>query len=110
MLQEVRVTMPLIRKTSRECLDVADEHVTVSPPRAPRLSLDEAQNSGRRAGSGVCSTLCGWCDVSVHPDTIDLYSRVLFPVIFLLFNVIYWMVYKYISSIDHFHTDGDGEL
>ena len=81
--------------------------VKVSQQHVPCPSLDEAQNCGRRAGSGVCSALCSLCDVSVHPDTIDLYSRVLFPVIFLLFNVVYWMVYKYISNIDHFHTDGE---
>ncbi|XP_035215371.1 gamma-aminobutyric acid receptor subunit beta-like isoform X3 [Stegodyphus dumicola] len=40
------------------------------------------------------STLCG-----VTPSDIDKYSRVVFPVCFVCFNLMYWIIYLHISDV-----------
>ena len=35
----------------------------------------------------------------VSPSDIDKYSRVVFPVCFVCFNLMYWMIYLHISKI-----------
>lgn len=35
----------------------------------------------------------------VSPSDIDKYSRVVFPVCFICFNLMYWMIYLHISKI-----------
>ncbi|KAG8202105.1 hypothetical protein JTE90_010467 [Oedothorax gibbosus] len=40
------------------------------------------------------STLCG-----VTPSDIDKYSRVVFPVGFVCFNLMYWIIYLHISDV-----------
>ncbi|XP_064637791.1 gamma-aminobutyric acid receptor subunit beta-like isoform X2 [Lineus longissimus] len=34
---------------------------------------------------------------SVRPSTIDKYSRIFFPLVFICFNIMYWVTYLYIS-------------
>ena len=97
--------MPLMRTPGAEPrLDVSEEHVTVSSC-APRLSLDDAHNI-RRQRHFLSRLLCCF-DVTIQPDTIDSYSRVLFPVIFTVFNVVYWITYQNISQNNDFNKDQD---
>lgn len=35
----------------------------------------------------------------VSPSDIDKYSRVVFPVCFICFNMMYWVIYLHISKI-----------
>jgi hypothetical protein len=44
-------------------------------------------------GSKNPNTLFGVC-----PSDIDKYSRVVFPVCFLCFNLMYWIIYMHISE------------
>jgi len=44
-------------------------------------------------GSRNPNTLFGVC-----PSDIDKYSRVVFPVCFLCFNLMYWIIYMHISE------------
>ena len=82
----------------------ASHYVTVTSQNQPRLSLDdgdvgarERRRQQRRAKrlAGVKSRLM---QVSSEPDMIDQYSRVLFPLIFVVFNILYWIIYQYIST------------
>ena len=36
--------------------------------------------------------------LGVSPSDIDKYSRVLFPVCFICFNLMYWIIYMHISA------------
>jgi len=40
--------------------------------------------------------ICG-----ITPSDIDKYSRVLFPVSFVCFNMLYWIIYLHISNISY---------
>lgn len=53
-----------------------------TPP--PQLPIPGAKNQ---------NTLFGVC-----PSDIDKYSRVVFPVCFLCFNLMYWIIYMHISE------------
>ena len=53
-----------------------------SPP--PSVPIPGAKNQ---------NTLFGVC-----PSDIDKYSRVVFPVCFLCFNLMYWIIYMHISE------------
>lgn len=44
-------------------------------------------------GSKNLNTLFGVC-----PSDIDKYSRIVFPVCFLCFNLMYWIIYMHISE------------
>src|SRR6218665_2705139 len=59
------------------------ENATPSTP-PPAIPIPGAKNQ---------NTLFGVC-----PSDIDKYSRVVFPVCFLCFNLMYWIIYMHISE------------
>ena len=77
-------------------------YVAVTPCR-PRLSLDDA-NGDLDGGLGGfnCNPLADCC---TKPSTIDKYSRVFFPLSFVCFNILYWVIYLNVSSLGE---DQDG--
>ena len=85
--------MPLM-KHSGEPFDSADDRITVSPCH-PRLSLDASENNNRKSRKLFNFSKYSCC---AEPDSIDAYSRVLFPLTFLVFNVLYWSIYQTISN------------
>ena len=50
-------------------------------------------------GQNACSVHCG------RPSTIDKYSRVSFPLVFTIFNIMYWLTYLNIHSNEAAHED-----
>ena len=71
------------------------EYVTVTACH-PRLSLDDTVNRRRpcRKSPFRIFEKCTKCS----PDTIDGYARILFPLAFVVFNVLYWGIYLQISK------------
>lgn len=48
--------------------------------------------------------------LGITPSDIDKYSRVIFPVCFVCFNLMYWIIYLHISDVvadDLVYLDGD---
>lgn len=71
-------------------------YVAVTPCR-PRLSLDDVNGElgGSRFRQIMCSPTC-----CIKPSIIDKYSRVFFPLSFLAFNLLYWVTYLHVSSMN----------
>ena len=96
--------MPLMQTRSGDAdFEAAASHyVRVTSQSQPRLSLEEAevslrerrrqQRRARRLGGGKPRFL------STEPDAIDQSSRVLFPLLFTIFNILYWIIYQSVSS------------
>lgn len=71
--------------------------------RKASLSPDIGGSGGAPLSPGVESVLlqnpnklCG-----VSPSDIDKYSRVVFPVCFVCFNLMYWVIYMRISDVKY---------
>ncbi|XP_039287195.1 gamma-aminobutyric acid receptor subunit beta isoform X1 [Nilaparvata lugens] len=61
-----------------------DKEAVVPPPPPPHLNRSERE----------LNKLCG-----ISPSDIDKYSRIMFPVCFVCFNLMYWIIYLHISDI-----------
>uniref|UniRef100_T1IZK7 Neurotransmitter-gated ion-channel transmembrane domain-containing protein n=1 Tax=Strigamia maritima TaxID=126957 RepID=T1IZK7_STRMM len=81
---------------------------TINPPSGGGGGDAEAgERAGAGAGAGTggggdpntfqgknLNKLCG-----ISPSDIDKYSRVVFPVCFVCFNLMYWIIYLHISDV-----------
>lgn len=85
---------------TRPSYDFSKKKMSLAPPEA---DVEEGRNPPATPGTppptiplpGVKNqnTLFGVC-----PSDIDKYSRVVFPVCFLCFNLMYWIIYMHISE------------
>ena len=39
--------------------------------------------------------------MSIKASSIDRYSRVVFPIVFILFHIGYWMTYSYLTTMEN---------
>uniref|UniRef100_A0A915DXS0 Gamma-aminobutyric acid receptor subunit beta n=1 Tax=Ditylenchus dipsaci TaxID=166011 RepID=A0A915DXS0_9BILA len=70
-----------------------------SPNQSPnRMSiLIPAESMGALNGSASCySASANWYICRIRASQVDLFSRVAFPVFFLVFHIVYWTVYVYL--------------
>ncbi|CEF65506.1 Gamma-aminobutyric acid receptor subunit beta [Strongyloides ratti] len=67
---------------------------------------NDIQNHMINNGSLMCSNMMlnddnGKCSfVVLNPSNIDKYSRITFPFIFLIFNIVYWMTYMSMEDVN----------
>ena len=66
------------RKTSEDNLDIEHGGGHIRPRRQTLAQL--------------------WMKQRIKPSKVDLYSRVIFPVSFFLFHLVYWLVCQFISD------------
>jgi len=74
------------KKVSIVAAECEGEEGTVATPGSPPPAIPIP-------GTKNMNTLFGVC-----PSDIDKYSRVVFPVCFLCFNLMYWIIYMHISE------------
>jgi len=67
------------------------------PPAEPGAGPDTPGTPG--AAQGVLGNKNVNKLFGVSPSDIDKYSRVVFPVCFVCFNLMYWVIYMHISNI-----------
>lgn len=79
-------TTPLI---SRRSTDHSSENHHPLPPPTP-LSKPHHHHGGKCKNPNKL--------LGVSPSDIDKYSRVIFPVCFICFNLMYWIIYLHISN------------
>lgn len=68
---------------------------TAQTPEAPTAAGSPAEIEAALAGKGP-NKLFG-----VNPSNIDKYSRVVFPVCFVCFNLAYWVIYLRVSDVQY---------
>lgn len=77
-------TTPLI---TRRSTDHSESHHHPLPPPTP---LSKPHHGGKCKNPNKL--------LGVSPSDIDKYSRVIFPVCFICFNLMYWIIYLHISN------------
>ena len=94
--QEVRLKSMSTMKAECElppcCADTA-------PLRSQGHSPGGAYQLPGESDAGCCYSLSGTCCMCVRkPALIDKWSRSIFPLVFLAFNLLYWFLYLHISE------------
>jgi len=74
-------------------LQVAQLAPPPPPSAAPSASEEPPLSAAQRKKKKNLNKMFG-----VGPSDIDKYSRVIFPVCFICFNLMYWIIYSHISS------------
>ena len=95
-LQEVHVSN--VKKLTTES-QLKQAHFSRSFSSGTNMSHEVYRGDAYGASCWHQDSCCG------RPSIIDRYSRVMFPLSFLVFNVLYWLIYLYISNSERKETD-----